>query len=85
MKLLHSLPYTKDGVTHPVGKMNVPKSLVSTFKASLLTGMGMVELRITPGNRQEEIMPVYLPTFDVVGVSVYEDGEDKLVQVFREE
>lgn len=84
MKLLHSLPYTKEGVVHPVGRMTVPKSLVSTMKASLLSGMPEVELRLTPDVIKTEGMPVHLPTLGVVGVAVYADGDDRVVKLYQE-
>ncbi|QYN79820.1 hypothetical protein [Kosakonia phage Kc283] len=80
MELLHKLP----SPTVPVGRMNIPLSLVSTTKASLLSGMQVVDVRITPAHRDEEVMRVHLPTLGVTAVAVYQDGEDKLVKLFRE-
>jgi hypothetical protein len=80
MELLHKLP--SPGVA--VGRMNISLSLVPTTKASLLSGMQEVDVRITPAHQGEEIMRVHLPSLGVVGVSVYQDGEDKLVRLYRE-
>jgi hypothetical protein len=80
MELLHKLPSL--GVA--VGRINIPLSLVSTTKASLLAGLQEVDVRITPKHRDEKVMRVHLPTFGVTAVAVYQDGEDKLVKLFRE-
>lgn len=79
MELLHKLPSD----TVPIGRMNIPLSLVSTTKASLLAGLQEVEVHITPAHRQEEVMRVHLPTFGVVAVAVYKDGEDNLIRLYR--
>lgn len=80
MELLHKLP--SDNV--PIGRMNIPLSLVSTTKASLLSGMQVVDVRVTPAHRDEEVMRVHLPSLGVTAVAVYQDGGDKLVRLFRE-
>ena len=80
MELLHKLP----SPTVPVGRMNIPLSLVSTTKASLLSGLQVVDVRVTPAHRDEEVIRVHLPTLGVNAVSVYQDGEDKLVRLYRE-
>lgn len=78
MKLLQSLP--QPGKT--VARLNVPASLVSTVKASMLAGVNPTEFRITPDLLEKGWMRVNLPVFGVVGVSVYEDGEDKLIRLY---
>lgn len=80
MELLHKLP--SPGVA--VGRMNIPLSLVSTTKASLLAGLQEVDVRITPAHRDEEVMRVHLPSLGVTAIAVYQDGEDKLVRLYRE-
>lgn len=84
MELLHSLPYTKDGKTVPVGTILIPNSLVSTVKASLLAGLNPVEFRLSPKLVTSDCMKVNLRAFDVVGVAVYKDGDEKLVRLHRE-
>lgn len=81
MELLHKLP----SPTVPVGRMNIPLSLVSTTKASLLSGMQVVDVRITPAHYGEEVMRIHLPTLGVTAVTVYQDGEDKLIHLYRED
>lgn len=84
MKLLHSLPYTKDGKTIPVGMMNVPMPLVSYLKTCLLAGQKETEITITPELNSSNTMRVDLRVFDVVGVAVYADGDNKVVKLFKE-
>lgn len=85
MELLHSLPYTKpNGVVVPVGSILIPNAVVSTTKASLLAGISPTEYRITPDMNQHDAMKVDLKAFRVVGVSVYQDGEDKVIKMFME-
>lgn len=84
MKLLHSLPYTKDGKTIPVGNMNVPTPLVSHVKSCLLNGYSVIELTITPEMNNGDAMRVDLRVFDVSGVDVYADGPNKVVKLYKE-
>lgn len=84
MKLLHSLPYTKDGKTIPVGNMNIPASLVSHAKSCLLNGYSITELTITPEMNNGDAMRVDLRVFDVSGVDVYADGPNKVVKIYKE-
>lgn len=81
MKLLQSLPQPGK----PIHRLNVPMSLVSTVKASMLAGVNPTEFRITPALLEKGWVRINLPVFGVVGVSVYEDGEDKLIRIFLEE
>ena len=51
----------------------------------MLAGVNPTEFRITPDLLEKGWMRVNLPVFGVVGVSVYEDGEDKLIRLHLEE
>jgi hypothetical protein len=84
MELLQELPMTKpDGTVIPVGNMNVPLSVVSTFKASLLSRCSELEMRITPEMNKGEQMRVSLPIFNVVAIQVYADGADRVVKLIQ--
>lgn len=85
MELLQSLPYTNAAGVHiPVNNILIPNAVVSTTKASLLAGITPTEYRITPDMNQHDAMKVNLKAFKVVGVSVYKDGDDKVVKLFME-
>lgn len=85
MELLQSVPYTnKDGLHIPIGSILIPNAVLSTTKASLLAGISPTEYRITPDMNQHDASKVNLKAFNVVGVSVYKDGDDKVVKLFME-